>query len=160
MRQLRHVLALASVLLMAASPCARLARAQQPAAGHAPAPRRDGAGARRTLVAARRETPLRLDARLDEAAWARAQVADGFVQRQPTEGAPASERTEVRILYDDEALYVGAALYDAHADSIVAPLGRRDAAPPSDGFYVQIDSYHDRRTAFVFHVTAASVQTD
>src|ERR671934_385101 len=51
-------------------------------------------------------------------------------------------------------------MYDPHPESIAAPLGRRDASPPSDELYVQFDSYHDRRTAFVFSVTPSGVKTD
>jgi hypothetical protein len=114
----------------------------------------------RVVTASRADARIILDGRLDEAAWRSAQPADSFVQRAPREGAPTSERTEVRILFDDDALYVGATLHDAHPDSILSVLGRRDGGTPSDEFFVALDSYHDRRTAFVFSVTPQGVQSD
>jgi len=101
-----------------------------------------------------------LDGRLDEAAWAGAEVASGFVQFRPSPGDAASERTEARVLYDDGAIYVGMRMHDAQPDRIGAPLGRRDANLTGDWAYVAIDSYHDRRTAFVFSINPAGVLRD
>ena len=101
-----------------------------------------------------------IDGRLDEGVWADATVASGFTQLQPDPGAPASQRTEVRVVHDDEAIYVAARLHDTAADSIVAQLGRRDSRVYSDWFYVAIDSYFDRRTAFVFGVNPRGVMVD
>lgn len=106
------------------------------------------------------ESPPEIDGRLDEPAWAEADFADGFVQQVPDAGSRASERSAVRILVDDEAVYIGARLLDAAADDVVARLGRRDDPVQADWFYVYLDSYHDRRTAFVFGVSAAGVQRD
>ncbi|MBI4541350.1 MAG: carbohydrate binding family 9 domain-containing protein [Gemmatimonadetes bacterium] len=103
---------------------------------------------------------LTIDGRLDEALWAQAPVASDFIQIQPQAGSPATERTEVRVLYDDEALYVGARLYDSAPDSIVARLARRDDDVYSDWFHVGIDSYYDRRTAFVFGVNPRGARQD
>ena len=109
--------------------------------------------------AVRIDTPIRLDGRLDEAAWASAPVTPILQQIDPLEGQPASQRTEVRVLYDDEALYVGARLYDT--GPITARLGRRDMhLGDSDWFGVMVDSYHDHRTAFGFDVNPAGVQRD
>jgi hypothetical protein len=105
-------------------------------------------------------SPPAIDGRLDETAWADADVATGFTQLRPSPGQPASERTEVRVLYDDEAIYVAARMYDSAPDSIVAQLGRRDSGVYSDWFYVAIDSYHDRRTGFVFGLNPRAVQQD
>ncbi|HVE80197.1 MAG TPA: DUF5916 domain-containing protein [Gemmatimonadaceae bacterium] len=118
------------------------------------------AAARRVLDAAPAGGPIAIDGRLDEVAWGGAQVAGDFQQREPREGAPASERSEVRVLFDQDALYVGAWLHDAHPDSIVGQLARRDAPTTSDGFYVTIDSYHDRRTGFGFALNPRNVQRD
>ena len=115
----------------------------------------------RTLRAAPATGEIRIDGRLDEAAWAAAEPATGFVQNRPTPGAPASERTEARVLYDGGALYVGMRLYDARPDSITAPLGRRDlSGVPSDWAHVLVDSYHDRRTGFRFSVNPRGVKKD
>jgi hypothetical protein len=104
---------------------------------------------------------IRLDGRLDEPAWQAAEPTGDFVQSWPNPGAPATERTEVRILYDDKALYAGIRMFDAHPDSIAAQLARRDAsAIYSDWVHLIIDSYHDRRTSFRFSVNPRGVQKD
>ena len=103
---------------------------------------------------------IAVDGLLDEAAWGQAAVADGFVQLRPEPGDAASERTEARVLYDGAALYVGMRMHDSQPDAILAPLARRDANVSSDWSYVGIDSYHDRRTAFVFAVNPAGVLRD
>ncbi|HEX8384926.1 MAG TPA: DUF5916 domain-containing protein, partial [Rubricoccaceae bacterium] len=101
-----------------------------------------------------------LDGRLDEAAWAGAPAATGFVQRGPTPGAPASQSTEARVVYDGTAVYVGMRMHDTDAAAIQAPLGRRDAGLSSDQAFVAFDSFHDRRTAYLFGVNPAGVQMD
>jgi hypothetical protein len=102
-----------------------------------------------------------IDGRLDDPAWQQAAVATGFTQRRPTPGAPASQRTEVRVLYDDQAVYVGMRLYDDDPSGIASQLARRDASGIySDWAHVLIDSYRDRRTAFRFSVNPAGVQKD
>jgi hypothetical protein len=109
--------------------------------------------------AARAKGSINLDGKLDEPAWADAPVTDRFTQIDPNEGQPASERTEVRVLYDDDALYVGARLHDA--GKVIARLGRRDGPlGDSDWFGVMIDSYHDHRTAFGFDVNPLGVRRD
>src|SRR2546425_12560117 len=80
------------------------------------------------------------------------------MQRDPQEGAAATEQVDVRILYDAEALYIGARLFDSSPEAIIRRLGRRDANTHSDEFRVLLDSYHDRRTAFEFIVNAAGVK--
>ena len=100
-------------------------------------------------------------ASLDHPAWAGAPVATGFVQLRPSPGAAATQRTEARVLYDDEALYVGMRLFDADPSGIAAQLARRDATGIySDWAHVLVDSYHDRRTAFRFSVNPVGVQRD
>ena len=103
---------------------------------------------------------VRIDGRLDEPAWAQGRVVDGFVQRDPIEGSEPTERTEAIVLYDDEALYVGARLYDSMPDSIVARLGRRDADLESDHFVVLLDPYFDRRSGYYFGLNAAGTLYD
>ncbi len=118
--------------------------------------------ANRTLPssrAARATGTIRLDGKLDEPAWAAAPVTDAFTQIDPEEGRPGSQRTEVRVLFDDDALYVGVRLHDN--GPITARLGRRDMnLVDSDWFGVMIDSYHDHRTAFGFDVNPAGVRRD
>ena len=101
-----------------------------------------------------------LDGRLDDAIWRAAPVIDGFIQRDPNEGQPGSERTEAHVAYTDQALYVGVRAYDSDGNKIVAQLTRRDASSPSDWVSVSIDSYRDRRTAFEFAVNPAGVKRD
>ncbi len=116
---------------------------------------------RKTLRAVPRTVSVHIDGRLTEADWARAEMASDFQQREPEPNAPATQLTEVRVLVDDAALYVGARLFDTKPEAIAAQLGRRDPDDLySDLFHVAIDSYLDRRTAFRFSVTPAGVQGD
>jgi hypothetical protein len=109
--------------------------------------------------AVRATGPIELDGRLDESAWQSAPVTDSFTQINPDEGKPASQKTEVRVLYDAQALYVGVRLHDT--GQIIARLGRRDMPlGDSDWFGLMIDSYHDHRTAFGFDVNPAGVRRD
>ena len=109
--------------------------------------------------AARLEGTVQIDGRLDEPAWANAPVLNQFTQVDPEEGAPVSQRTEVRILFDDDALYIGARLFDD--GPITTRLGRRDMPLlDADWFGVVIDSYHDHQTGFVFDVNPSGVQRD
>jgi hypothetical protein len=111
-------------------------------------------------VAVRVPSGLSADGRLDEAAWQDAAPFTDFVQRDPNEGEPGTERTEVRVLYTDDALYVAVRAFDSEPDRIVGRLTRRDEESASDWAYVAIDSYRDRRTAYLFGVNAAGVQRD
>ncbi|HEX2080162.1 MAG TPA: DUF5916 domain-containing protein [Longimicrobium sp.] len=113
-----------------------------------------------TRIASPAERPA-IDGRLDEPVWQRAQVASGFVQWYPDPGQPATQPTEARVLYDDDAIYVGMWMRDAAPDSIVQRLARRDPTGIySDWAHVIIDSYHDNRTAFRFAVNPAGVKKD
>ena len=104
------------------------------------------------------ERPV-IDGKLDDPAWRRAIPSDAFTQHFPDEGAPPSERTEVRILYDDDALYIGIDCEQVHAP-VVKRLMRRDTQLPSDGVWLDIDSRRDGLTAFHFSVNAAGVLGD
>jgi len=101
-----------------------------------------------------------IDGRLDDAIWAEAPTSTGFVQRDPNPGTAATERTEVAVLYDDNALYVSFRCFVQDPSTIVAPLARRDEHVTSDRVSVDIDSYNDGRTAFSFAVTAGGVEQD
>jgi hypothetical protein len=96
--------------------------------------------------------PVLLDGRLDEPFWAAADSIDDFRQREPTEGAPASERTVVRVVRDAEALYVGVRLYDRDVSGLRATQLRRDAdlADNDDMVTLLVDGLHDRRSGFLF----------
>jgi hypothetical protein len=109
--------------------------------------------------AARTKASIRIDGKLDEVDWVSAPVTSTFTQIDPQEGQAASQRTEARVLYDDDFLYVGVRLYDSGA--VTGRLGRRDMnLGDSDWLGVMIDSYHDHRTAFGFDVNPAGVRRD
>lgn len=120
----------------------------------------DGPGSTQVLRAVRAPSPLAIDGRLDEAAWQLAPAFDGFVQGFPKEGAAPSERTELRVLYDEQNLYVSFLCLDSRPGEIARALGRRDQPPASDLVAVAIDSKHDHRAAFAFAVNAGGVQLD
>ena len=102
-----------------------------------------------------------VDGRLDDEVWSRVPAGGDFVQQYPDAGAPATQRTEVRIAYDHEAVYVGVRAWDTQPDSIAAQLARRDATGLfSDWVQVIFDSYHDRRTAYRFAVNPRGVKRD
>ena len=106
-------------------------------------------------------TPPRIDGRLTDAVWLEATPVTGFVQRELHEGAPVTERTEVRILTDGEALYVGAWLYDSDPAGIVPGEQVRDGdISKSDYFGILLDTYHDRQNGFVFTTTPAGIEYD
>lgn len=112
------------------------------------------------VMAVRVSHPPVIDGKLDDAAWALATPVTEFRQVDPHEGQRSSERTEVRVLYDDDAIYIGARLYDAEAAKIAHHLGRRDTFTQSDDFRVLLDTYHDHRTAFRFDITPDGVKGD
>jgi hypothetical protein len=116
---------------------------------------------RPVIQASRLVGEVRIDGRLDEEAWERATPSSTFSESYPQAGASPSEQTEVRVLWDEQALYVGVRMLDSSPDSIAAPLARRDPAGIySDWVHVIIDSYHDRRSAFRFSVNPRGVQRD
>ncbi len=116
-------------------------------------------GGRPVVEAARADGPIHVDGVLDEPAWQRAQPVDDFTQVDPEEGKPVSEPTIARVLYDDEALYIGVRLADSRPPTM--RLGRRDMdLQDSDWLGVVIDSYHDHRTAFSLDLNPAGVQRD
>jgi hypothetical protein len=111
-------------------------------------------------VAARRSGPVSIDGRLDEAAWNAATAVTDFRQYDPHEGQPASERTEARILIDDEAVYVGIRLYDREPHLIQRQLARRDESIEGDLVEVTFDSYHDHLSAVIFRLSAGGARRD
>ena len=102
---------------------------------------------------------IRVDGRLDEAAWSEATVVSDFVQGEPVEGAAPGESTEVRLLFGPDAIYVGARMTEA-GGRIARQLVRRDETGQADWFEVSFDPNRDRRTGYQFRVTAAGVQRD
>jgi uncharacterized protein DUF5916/cellulose/xylan binding protein with CBM9 domain len=113
-----------------------------------------------TVQAARVSTPPRIDGHLDEEAWRAATPMTQFTQLDPDEGKPATENTELRIIYDDSAVYVGARLHDREPSKIVRRLSRRDDAPDADRFTIYFDPHHDHLTGAMFTVSAAGGLAD
>jgi len=114
-----------------------------------------------TVTAVRADVAPSLDGRLDDAVWQIARPITGFRRDRPGDGNPAGERTEVRVAYTDDALYIGARMHADDPGTISQLRGRRDSfMQANDQFQVQIDSYHDHRTAFVFGVTPAGGRND
>ncbi|HEX4405241.1 MAG TPA: DUF5916 domain-containing protein, partial [Polyangia bacterium] len=103
--------------------------------------------------------PPKIDGKLDDLWWQRAVPSNAFTQHFPDEGAPPTERTTVRVLYDDDALYVGIDCEQIHSP-VVKRLMRRDTQQPSDGVWLDIDSRRDGISAFHFSVNAAGVLGD
>ena len=133
-----------SIALAGISILSRMGAAQQ-----------ENSGGRRTSSATIRATliraPVTLDGRLDEPFWAAADSIDDFRQREPLEGSPTTERTVVRVAHDADALYIVVRCYDSNMRSVRASQLRRDADLSSDdNVRLLIDSFDDRRSAFVF----------
>ena len=104
---------------------------------------------------------ITIDGRLDEDAWSKATPITDFTQVDPKEGEPSTQRTEVRFLYDEEALYVGARMFEKNgARDVVTRLVRRDADQESDYFEVVIDSYHDHLGRAFFDINPSGSKFD
>ena len=149
---LRRVRAAAVALLVALG----LAADSAPAAGQsgesAPFPQ---------ARAARAAQPPALDGRLDEEAWSRAQPIGAFVQQEPVEGAPASQPTVVRVLYDAETIYLGIAAYDS-SGTVTATEMRRDSERilEEDNVQIVLDTFKDSRSAYMFATNPLGARLD
>ena len=109
--------------------------------------------------AVRVSTSIQIDGMPDEAAWAAATPMTAFTQIDPNEGEPVSQPTDVRFLFDDDALYIGGRFYDS--GPIMTRLARRDAGTSdSDLFTVSIDSYHDHQTSYRFTTNPSGLKRD
>ena len=109
--------------------------------------------------AVRSQTEINVDGRLDEAIWADAPPITEFIQEDPAEGEPGTERTDFRVAYDDAAIYIGATLYDSYP--ITTYLNRRDVGSGDfDFILVSLDSYHDHETAYQFAVNPSGAIRD
>ncbi len=113
-----------------------------------------------TAVASPRVGSIVLDGHLDDEAWSKATPITDFTQVDPKEGEPGTQRTDVRFVYDAEALYVGARMYEKNPKDIVTRLVRRDADMESDYFEVVIDAYHDHLGRAFFDVNPSGVKVD
>lgn len=105
-------------------------------------------------------SPVRVDGDLSDPVWQTTRPVDGFLQREPDEGAPTMHTTEVRVAFDEDALYVAIQAHDPEPDEVIGHLTRRDDMSPSDWISILIDSFSDNRTAYEFGVNAAGVKFD
>jgi hypothetical protein len=115
----------------------------------------------RIAQAARVDHAPRLDGTLDDPIWQQASPIIDFKQREPYEGQPATEHTEVRVLYTRNEVYFGIACHDSVANGPVATQLRRDVTQELDDYFeIVIDSRFDRRNAYVFQINPLGTQRD
>jgi Carbohydrate family 9 binding domain-like len=112
-------------------------------------------GGRVVVHATRIDKPVRVDGKLDDEVYGQVESISQFVQQEPKEGAPISEKTEAWVLYDDKNVYFSCRCWDTHPERIVANDMRRDSPNlrNNDNFAVELDTFHDRRNGFLFYVT-------
>jgi len=103
---------------------------------------------------------IHIDGVVDESAWIFTKDSSNFVQRDPIEGKPSTQKTEFAILYDEEFLYVAVRALTTDNSTIKGILSRRDVESPSDWVFVSLDSYNDNRTAFEFGLNPVGVKRD
>ncbi|MEM9990171.1 MAG: DUF5916 domain-containing protein [Bacteroidota bacterium] len=115
---------------------------------------------KKSLQAKRTQDKFNIDGNISEIDWQQAEVAEGFIATEPVAGAAATQATEVKILYDDVALYVAAVMYDTAPDSIYKEVRQRDEIGISDWFEFSVSPYQDGNNGFIFTVTAAGTQND
>jgi hypothetical protein len=113
------------------------------------------------ITALKISQPITVDGYLKETLWKRAHFVNNFIQKEPNEGAPATEPTEIRVLFDDLYLYIGVVCFDSEPDKIVANEMRRDGELENDDYFeVFIDASHDHRNAFYFAVSPLGARRD
>jgi hypothetical protein len=129
------------------------------AAGQSPAP--SGGAPPRVARAKRAEAAITVDGVLDEPAWQAAEALEGFVQRLPAEGAPASQPTTVRILFDTERLIIGADLADAEPQRLIAREMKEDGELDNDDLFgILLDTFNDRRNGYYFETNPNGARSD
>ncbi len=112
------------------------------------------------VKAVRLTEPISLDGKLTEKVWKDENAVTEFIQRDPVEGAKATEMTVIDVGFDDEAIYIGARMYDSQPNLIEARLVRKDVLITSDQLMFYVDPYHDKRTGYYFGVNAAGTLYD
>ncbi|MHB9028993.1 MAG: DUF5916 domain-containing protein [Candidatus Latescibacterota bacterium] len=121
----------------------------------------DSAYEQKTMAAVRTAEPIRMDGVLDEPAWKAAIPAADFIQSDPSEGAPATEKTEVRIAFDDDNLYIGVLCYESDPSTIIHNELKYDGeVGDDDHFEFIIDTFNDMRNAFYFSINANGARQD
>jgi len=118
-------------------------------------------GQQKEMTAVRVKSPSPdVDGRLDDPAWKYAEFVSDFLQKEPNEGTVPPESTKVAVLYDDEAIYIGARMYARHPEAIRTDVNRRDNPGNAEQIILSLDTYHDHRTSYDFGVTAAGGRFD
>ena len=151
------------LILVCLAGLAIVAVSVSPAAGQIPAssPMPLNTPSRLVASAVKVDAELTIDGVLDESTWMNASPLGQFIQAEPFTGMPGSERTEVRLLYDNDAIYIGVMLYDRDPSLIVTTDTRRDAGLDSmDSFQIIFDTFHDQQNGFVFGTNVAGIQYD
>ena len=118
---------------------------------------------RRTALARRIDgnSAVVVDGKLDESVWQEAQINMGFLQREPEEGHSSTERTEFRLLYDRQNLYIGVICYDSEPDKVLATERQRDSRMQNDDtIAILLDTFHDHRNFYMFRTKALGTQAD
>ena len=116
---------------------------------------------RKTFIISRTDSPPTIDGRLDDPAWMQATVVDDFHQNTPNYREAATELTVVRLLYDDDFLYIGADLHDSNPDKIIATqLIQGRGITSDDRFLLAVDSFNSKRNDYLFTVNANSIRGD
>ena len=108
----------------------------------------------KVVEAIRAEEDIAIDGILAENSWQNQGYSD-FTQRDPKDGEPPTEKTTFWVVFDDEAIYVAARMFDSEPDKIVSRLSRRDDSVDSDWFLFSVDPYYDRRSGYQFAVSPA-----
>ena len=116
----------------------------------------------KTVTVLRVESPITIDGDLDEQEWSLAEPATGFIQQNPHTGQPSTERTEVRLLYDDENLYVGVYCFDSAGREglVVNQINRDFRGTENDVFGVLLDTFQDGRNGFIFQTNPQGAKSD
>lgn len=117
-------------------------------------------GIPKRLAAKRTTASIKIDGNIDEEAWKDAPIATDFIEFRPKSGAKELNKTVVKILYDNNFIYVGGYCYESNPDSIAHELAGRDQVGNSDFVGVIFDTYHDRINAVGFYVTTTGEQYD
>lgn len=158
---MRHTALIAGIAALCTLP--GLSAAQQAGlAQRADAPQREEpeGDALKSVRMVRTDTPPVIDGRLDDAVWSRAAVIDDFHQSRPIEGAEPSERTEIYLLYDEDALYIGGRFWDSEPDLIAAGTLRHRSLRlgDDDRIAIVLSPYNDRRSGYKFETNANGVK--
>jgi Domain of unknown function (DUF5916)/Carbohydrate family 9 binding domain-like len=115
---------------------------------------------KKTITAHRISDKIKIDGELNEALWQEASIATDFIQANPVPDAQPSQKTEVRVLYDDNAIYISAMLHDTRPDSILQEFVKRDNFGNNETFLVLVDTYRDGQNAVQFLITPNNIQSD